>query len=303
MQPAPTDINALKSRMRDTWMAGDFGVIAAYTAEAAKDFAARLGIAAGAHVLDVACGTGNTAIPIARAGAIVTGVDIASNLLEQARVRAAKEGVKATFEEGDAEQLPRVVGEGDPVHGERVTAHQVGQAGGEQGAGGVVAVQAGVVQRVAGGGELGGVAKPAAVDGVQMPGRRVDVPGDRGVDVVQDVAGEQAASRQPSFPPTSTCPPFSSDRRRRCPTGPWCSSSACSSATRASTCSPPLGRTLPLRSGERSCASSGTDRRPRRSSGWASAGTGGSARTRSRGRSTRQACWSSPRAPRACRGS
>ena len=105
MQPAPTDINALKSRMRDTWMAGDFGVIAAYTAEAAKDFAARLGIAAGAHVLDVACGTGNTAIPIARAGATVTGVDIASNLLEQARVRAAQEGVNVKFEEGDAEQL------------------------------------------------------------------------------------------------------------------------------------------------------------------------------------------------------
>src|SRR5712691_6319634 len=39
MPPAPVDINALKNRMRDTWMAGDFGVIAAYTAEAAKDFA------------------------------------------------------------------------------------------------------------------------------------------------------------------------------------------------------------------------------------------------------------------------
>src|SRR6266852_7551418 len=105
MQPAPVDINALKNRMRDTWMAGDFGVIAAYTAEAAKDFADRLGIAPGTRVLDVARGTGNTAIPIARAGATVTGVDIASNLLEQARTRAAKEGVKATFEEGDAEQL------------------------------------------------------------------------------------------------------------------------------------------------------------------------------------------------------
>ena len=105
MQPAPVDINALKNRMRDTWMAGDFGVIAAYTAEAAKDFADRLGIAPGTRVLDVACGTGNTVIPIARAGAVVTGVDIASNLLEQARARAAKEGVKATFEEGDAEQL------------------------------------------------------------------------------------------------------------------------------------------------------------------------------------------------------
>ncbi|HTC93726.1 MAG TPA: class I SAM-dependent methyltransferase [Terriglobales bacterium] len=105
MQPAAMDINALKERMRDTWMAGDFGVIAAYTAEAAKDFVTRLNIAPGTRVLDVACGTGNTAIPAARAGAEVTGVDIASNLLEQARTRAAKEGVTAKFEEGDAEQL------------------------------------------------------------------------------------------------------------------------------------------------------------------------------------------------------
>src|SRR5260370_2886518 len=98
------DINALKDRLRDTWMAGDFGVIAAYTAEAAKEFVAHLNIAPGTRVLDVACGTGNTAIPEARAGAVVTGVDIASNLLEPARVRAAKEGGKDTFEDGDAEQ-------------------------------------------------------------------------------------------------------------------------------------------------------------------------------------------------------
>jgi SAM-dependent methyltransferase len=102
---AVPDINKLKDRMRNTWMAGDFGVIAAHTAQAGSDFISRLNIKAGARVLDVACGTGNTAIPLARAGAIVTGVDIASNLLEQARDRAAKEGLKITFQEGDAEQL------------------------------------------------------------------------------------------------------------------------------------------------------------------------------------------------------
>ena len=57
-------------------------------------------------MLDIACGTGNTAIPAARGGAVVTGVDIATNLLEQARKRAATEGVKAQFDEGDAEELP-----------------------------------------------------------------------------------------------------------------------------------------------------------------------------------------------------
>jgi SAM-dependent methyltransferase len=115
MQPAAMDINALKDRMRDTWMAGDFGVIAAYTAEAAKEFVSHLNIAAGTRVLDVACGTGNTAIPAARSGAVVTGVDIASNLLEQARARAAKEGVTAKFQEGDAEQLQFADGSFDAV--------------------------------------------------------------------------------------------------------------------------------------------------------------------------------------------
>jgi ubiquinone/menaquinone biosynthesis C-methylase UbiE len=56
-------------------------------------------------VLDVACGTGNSAIPAARRGADVIGVDIATNLLEQARARAVSEGVAARFQEGDAEQL------------------------------------------------------------------------------------------------------------------------------------------------------------------------------------------------------
>lgn len=58
------------------------------------------------RVLDVACGTGNTAIPAARTGAQVTGLDIAPNLLEQARKRAAGENLTIHFDEGDAEDLP-----------------------------------------------------------------------------------------------------------------------------------------------------------------------------------------------------
>jgi SAM-dependent methyltransferase len=106
MATGETGIDQLKQRMRATWMAGDFGQVAKYSARNAEEFVARLGIASGAKVLDVACGTGNTAIPAARAGAIVTGVDIAPNLLEQARQRAAAEGLTIHFEEGDAEQLP-----------------------------------------------------------------------------------------------------------------------------------------------------------------------------------------------------
>src|SRR5215469_2132342 len=102
--PAP-DISALKSRMRESWMAGDFGVIARYAEAAEEEFVARLKLKPGARVLDVACGTGNTAIPSARAGASVVGVDIATNLIEQARERAREAGVAAEFREGDAEQL------------------------------------------------------------------------------------------------------------------------------------------------------------------------------------------------------
>jgi SAM-dependent methyltransferase len=96
----------IKASMRATWMAGDFGVVAKTIAGAAEEFVQRLPIVPGMLVLDVACGTGNVAIPAARAGAVVTGVDIASNLLVQARERAAAEGLVATFDEGDAEALP-----------------------------------------------------------------------------------------------------------------------------------------------------------------------------------------------------
>lgn len=106
MQPAADGLDRLKLRMRETWIAGDFGQIARYSARAAAEFVDRLHIQPGASVLDVACGTGNLAIPAARKGALVTGSDIAPNLLEQARHRAATENLKIVLEEADAEMLP-----------------------------------------------------------------------------------------------------------------------------------------------------------------------------------------------------
>src|ERR1700731_876379 len=104
MHETPTpSINQLKDSMRSAWMAGDFGKIATTIAAEAANFAGRLPVQPGAHVLDIACGTGNSAIPLARRGAVVTGVDIAPNLLEQARKRAAGEGLSIAFDEGDAE--------------------------------------------------------------------------------------------------------------------------------------------------------------------------------------------------------
>lgn len=103
---ASPNIDQIKQNMRSTWMAGDFGVVAKTISGGAEAFIRRLNIPAGSRVLDIACGTGNTAIPLARSGCIVTGVDIATNLLEQARARAAAEGLTVTFDEGDAEALP-----------------------------------------------------------------------------------------------------------------------------------------------------------------------------------------------------
>ena len=99
-------IEQIKASMRSSWMAGDFGVVAKTISAEADAFIDRLHIPSGAHVLDIATGTGNVAIPAARAGAIVTGVDIAPNLLVQARERAAAEGLNLQFDEGDAEALP-----------------------------------------------------------------------------------------------------------------------------------------------------------------------------------------------------
>lgn len=112
---APAGMQQLKDRMRSTWMAGDFGRIAQYATKTAEEFVDRLNVRPEMKVLDVACGTGNTAIPAARKGAHVTGVDIAPNLVNQARERASAEGVRASFEEGDAESLPYPDGRYDLV--------------------------------------------------------------------------------------------------------------------------------------------------------------------------------------------
>jgi SAM-dependent methyltransferase len=112
---ATSELAALKTRLRATWIAGDFGQIAKYYANEAEEFVKRLNLEPGMKVLDVACGTGNLALPAARAGAVVTGVDIAPNLVEQARENARGEGLKAQFDEGDAEALPYHVASFDVV--------------------------------------------------------------------------------------------------------------------------------------------------------------------------------------------
>lgn len=102
-QPA---IDELKTRLRNTWMTGDYGRFCRYMERDAEAFYRRLPIEPGAQLLDVGCGAGQLSLIAARAGARVTGCDIASNWLAQARRSAAAEGLTVLFEEGDAEALP-----------------------------------------------------------------------------------------------------------------------------------------------------------------------------------------------------
>ena len=105
MNDMTPEMESLKTRLKATWMAGDYGHFAKYLEPGALEFLSRVPIEPGMRVLDVACGAGQTAIPMSRAGAKVTGVDIAANLIEQARARTQAENLDARFDEGDAEML------------------------------------------------------------------------------------------------------------------------------------------------------------------------------------------------------
>ncbi len=100
------EMAALKSRLRAMWMLGDYAEFAKYLEPGALEFLARLQIAPGTRVLDVACGAGQVTLPMARAGALVTGIDIAANLIDKARARAVQENLAIRFDEGDTEELP-----------------------------------------------------------------------------------------------------------------------------------------------------------------------------------------------------
>lgn len=95
----------LTARARAVWTGGDFLPIARSFAAGAAEFIGRLALRKGESVLDVACGTGNLAIPAAKAGAKVTGIDIAPNLITEARQEAREAGCSVTFDVGDAEAL------------------------------------------------------------------------------------------------------------------------------------------------------------------------------------------------------
>jgi SAM-dependent methyltransferase len=88
------------------WEKGDFTRIAESMRESGEALVATLGISDGLEVLDLGCGDGTTAVPAARLGASVLGVDIASNLVEAGNARAQSLGLdNLRFQEGDASDL------------------------------------------------------------------------------------------------------------------------------------------------------------------------------------------------------
>src|SRR3989442_11767800 len=93
------------------WEKGDFTRIAESMRESGEALVRRLGITKGLKVLDLGSGDGTTALPEARLGADVLGVDIATNLVAAGNRRARKEGLtNCTFQEGDASNFHEFAG-------------------------------------------------------------------------------------------------------------------------------------------------------------------------------------------------
>ncbi|MGE5102301.1 MAG: class I SAM-dependent methyltransferase [Deltaproteobacteria bacterium] len=88
------------------WEKGDFTRIAATMRESGEALVDSLGISSGQKILDIGCGDGTTALPAAKRGADVLGVDIARNLVEAGNRRAREQGLtNLQFQEGDAMDL------------------------------------------------------------------------------------------------------------------------------------------------------------------------------------------------------
>lgn len=101
-----TDPTPVPNANKALWEKGDFTRIAATMRESGEALVKSLGVEKGMRVLDLGCGDGTTAIPEARAGADVLGVDIASNLVAAGNARAqALQLSNIRFEEGDASNL------------------------------------------------------------------------------------------------------------------------------------------------------------------------------------------------------
>lgn len=99
------DMSAIKDRMQKIWTSGEYAKIGNPLVIMGELLCEAVDLRAGDKVLDVATGSGNTAISAARRFCEVTGMDLAPEWLEHARRRAEAEGMDIAFEVGDAEDL------------------------------------------------------------------------------------------------------------------------------------------------------------------------------------------------------
>ncbi len=100
------DLEAVKKRQQQAWASGDFSMVASTNTIVGELLCEAVDLRAGQRVLDVATGSGNTALAAARRWCQVTGIDWVPALLERARERAAVERLAVAFKEGDAEDIP-----------------------------------------------------------------------------------------------------------------------------------------------------------------------------------------------------
>src|SRR5438105_328965 len=102
-------MNAPVNPNKALWEKGDFTRIAATMRESGETLVEKLGITKGMQVLDLGCGDGTTALPEAKLGADVLGIDIARNLVEAGNRRAVEQGLtNIKFQQGDASSLEQV---------------------------------------------------------------------------------------------------------------------------------------------------------------------------------------------------
>jgi SAM-dependent methyltransferase len=106
MSVSTIDVQTLKEAHRKTWASGDYARIAELVTDIGERVVERAGIRPGSDVLDVAAGTGNAAIPAARAGAHVIATDLTPELFVAGRRRASDVGVEIEWLSADAEDLP-----------------------------------------------------------------------------------------------------------------------------------------------------------------------------------------------------
>lgn len=109
------DLTAIKQRQQQMWAAGDFSMLATGIVMVGELLCESVDLRSGWKVLDVATGSGNTALAAARRWCDVTGIDFVPALLERGRERAAGERLPITFQEGDAEAIPFEAGAFDAV--------------------------------------------------------------------------------------------------------------------------------------------------------------------------------------------